>query len=115
MTDMPEKGELRLELQLPVTVSVYANCYAGDGHTIIEDDITVSVDADTETCVGVSLKDMLTRLYDMEEIGEQDTMLATIRGFRAVAGHALMLAAKLEDLAVKLEAEGIEAGAIYVP
>lgn len=98
MKDTSNRGELRFEFRVPVTVR--ASCYGQDGSTLLKDDICVSVDADNDAAnLSISLKEMLTALWEMEDqIGEHDSVLATIGGFRAVAAHANALAEKLQAL-----------------
>jgi hypothetical protein len=98
MKDTSDRGELRFEFRVPVRVR--ASSYGHDGNTPLKDDIAVSVDADNDAAhLTISLKEMLTALYEMEDrFGERDDLLATIGGFRAVAAHANGLAEKLQAL-----------------
>ena len=85
------KGELRFEFRVPVTLS--ASTYGA-----LKDDIAVNVRADNDAAsLSLSLKELLTALFEMEnDFGERDDLLATIRGLRAVAEHANALAGKLQ-------------------
>jgi hypothetical protein len=88
--DTSDRGELRFEFRVPVRVR--ASSYGHDGNTPLKDDIAVSVDADDDAAhLTISLKEMLTALYEMEDhFGERDDLIATIGGFRAVASHATL-------------------------
>jgi hypothetical protein len=93
---MVDKGELRFEFKVPVTMR--ASSYDQDTKSSLKDDIAIRVDADNDAAhLSISLKQLLTALYEMEnDFGERDDLERTISGLRAVADHANALAEKLQ-------------------